>query len=116
MGKGAPDADPNIGRAALLSAETGQDYLAFMKGQAGIANKWAAEDRTRYTTQFQPLEDQFVADSKTYDSPERQAAAADEASADVRLATDQQIGQMGRQMGAMGVNPPKPSIWAKAWQ
>lgn len=105
MGKGAPAADPNIGVAAMMSAKTGQDYLAFMKGQSDVANKWAAEDRSRYKTTFQPLEDKFVADAQTWDSPERQDAAARAAAADVAQATAAAGETQKRQAMAMGVNP-----------
>lgn len=105
MGKGAPPADPNIGVAAMMSAKTGQDYLAFMKGQSDVANKWATEDRARYKSTFQPLEDKFVADAQTWDSPEAQDAAARAAAADVAQATAAAGETQKRQAMAMGVNP-----------
>lgn len=105
MGKGAPAPDKRIGEAAMLSAQTGQDYLAFMKGQSAISNAWAGEDRARYKDVFQPMEDRLVADAQTYDSPEAQATAAREAAADVsisnRMAGDQRV----REAMALGVNP-----------
>lgn len=105
MGKKAPKSDPAIAQAAMLSAQTGQDYLAFMKGQAEISNKWAADDRSRYLTKFQPLEDKFVADAQTWDSPEKQDEASRLAMADTSLALSQAQGQQKRQAMAMGVNP-----------
>lgn len=105
MGKGAPDPDPRIGEAAMLSAQTGQNYLKFMKGQAAISNQWAAEDRDRYKTVFQPMEDQLVADAASYDSPARQEAAAREAAADVQISGKMAADQRMRDAMAMGVNP-----------
>lgn len=105
MGKGAPPPDPRIGEAAMLSARTGQDYLAFMKNQAAISTPWAIEDRARYVNTFRPVEDQIIADAKTYDSPLRQAEAANEAAADVSLSNRLAGDQMKREAMAMGVNP-----------
>lgn len=106
MGKGgAPAPDPKIGEAAMMSARTGQDYLAMMREQAAITNEWAAQDRNRYRDKFIPLEDQYIADAQQWASPGRSAMEADRAGATARnqlqLATD----SSNRQMLAMGVNP-----------
>lgn len=105
MSKGAPPADPNIGKAAMLSAETGQDYLAWMRDQAAITNQWAKEDRAREIGVFRPMEDRLIAEAKTWDSPERQASEAARARADTQLALAQGEGQMRRDAMRMGVNP-----------
>lgn len=105
MGKSAPKADPRIGQAAMMAAQTGQEYLAFMSGQAGIANEWAAEDRARSIGVFQPMEDRLIAEASTYDSPERKAKAAAEAVADVRQQTAVADESRQRQMASMGVRP-----------
>lgn len=105
MGGSAPRSDPQMGQAALLSAQTGKDMLAWMQQQAQVTNGWAAEDRARYKGVFEPMQDAFIAEAKGFASPERKLAAADAAAADVTLAAGQQQGQMKRQMGAMGVNP-----------
>lgn len=106
MGKPkAPTPDPAIGQAAAASAQTGQDYLAFMKKQAGITNAWAKEDRDRYTGTFQPLQDQYIKDAAEYASPDRVAARVDQAQAGVQTQVDNGIGTMNRSMEAMGVNP-----------
>lgn len=101
----APEQDPAIGQAALLSAQTGQDMLAWSKSQAAISNGWAAEDRNRYKTTFQPLEDQFIADSKGYDTPERRAAEATRAQGSVRAQGAISRGVGERQLASMGVDP-----------
>ena len=94
-----------MGVAAQMSAQTGQDMLAWMKEQATVRNRCADEDRSRYTSVFQPLQDQYIADAKAYASPERMASSAAEAGADVTLAARQAGEQRQRQQMAMGVNP-----------
>lgn len=106
MGKGsAPEQDPRIAEAALLSAETGQQYLSFMQDQAEITNQWAEDDRARYIDVFQPLQDEFIADAASYDTPERQAAAVNAATADVRMQAGLAQGQADRRLASMGVDP-----------
>lgn len=125
-----PQPDPNIGLAALKSAQTGEDWLNVAKQQYSIANArqdklddlnarvttsqlaaqdqantWAAQDRERYTSVFQPLESQFVATAGAWNSAAHQAEVAGSAKADVlnAAATAEQTRQ--RQMSALGVNP-----------
>lgn len=133
MGKGsssAPKPDPMIGIAAMKSAETGEKWLEVAKEQFGIANErqaklddltsqvtnsqltaqnnantWAAEDRDRYKTVFQPMEDAFIDKAKNWDSPEKQAQAAAEAKGDVMTASAQAEQARQRQMSGMGINP-----------
>lgn len=105
MGKSAPKPDPNIGKAAMASAEMGEKYLSWMQDQSAITNAWALEDRDRHQSVFQPLEDQMVRDAQDYSSPERKALAASEAVGDVRQQFEVGRQQQGRQMAAMGVNP-----------
>lgn len=129
-GGSSPAPDPQIGQAALMNAQTGEEWLKFAKDQFEVGNvrqdkmdeltnqvidqqlntqdqqnKWALEDRTRYKDVFQPLQDEFVDTAKNYDSEARQAQVAGEAKADVMKAADaqQQINQ--RQMASMGINP-----------
>lgn len=104
-GSSAPKPDPQIGKAALETAETGRQYLAWMQGQAKITNDWAATDRARQQGVFLPLEDEYIREAKAYDSPERRQAAINEAVADVRLQSALARGQQQRQMSSMGVNP-----------
>lgn len=106
MGKSkAPAPDPRIGEAAMLSAQTGRDYLALMREQAGISNDWATEDRARYKSVFEPLQDQYIADAQAWDSPERAAAAAGAAGATVQNQMAMQTATAQRQQAAMGVAP-----------
>lgn len=106
MGKGkAPEPDPRIGEAALLSAQTGQDYLKMMREQSEISNAWAAEDRGRFQEKFIPLQDEYIEKAQAWASPARQAAVAAQAGATARTQMDAAAGQTQRQMSAMGVNP-----------
>lgn len=129
-GGSAPSPDPNIGKAALMNAELGRDWLAFAREQFDIANerqaeldeltkligqqqiemsdrqmRWSEEDRQRYQDLFQPLEDRFVEEASTWDSPERQAQRAAEAKADVLQSAAAQRAASQRQAASMGVNP-----------
>lgn len=107
MGKSssAPTPDPRMGEAAMLSAQTGQQYLQFMQGQADIANRWASEDRGRSQGVYQPIEDRFIADAVGYDTPERRDAAAAEAVADVRQQGAIARAGSERRLTGMGVMP-----------
>jgi len=129
-GGSAPAPDPQIGQAALMNAELGEDWLDFAKEQFTAGNirqedmdalttavidqqlataeqqqEWATEDRERYTETFQPLEDEFIQEAKDYASPERQERLAAEAKADVMSSADQQRQISQRQMASMGLNP-----------
>lgn len=107
MGKKSkpPAPDPRIGEAAMASAQLGQDYLAWAKGQSAISNQWAAEDRARQKTVFQPLEDQYIKDAQEWDGAARMGARVNEATAATQSAIGQQQAQMERQQAAMGVSP-----------
>lgn len=133
MGKSsgsAPSPDPQIGQAALKNAQVGEEWLKFAKEQFAAGNirqaemdeltktvinqqletqdqtnKWAQEDRARTKEVFQPLQDEFIKAAKEYDTPEKQAAAAAEAAADVQKASATQQQIAGRNMASMGINP-----------
>lgn len=100
-----PEADPRIGEAALLSAQTGQDFLSFMRDQAKITNQWADEDRGRYKSTFEPLEDQYIRDANAHDSQENMAQRVSTARVDARLMGQQAQDASQRQQAAMGVTP-----------
>lgn len=106
MGGGSsPKPDKNIGIAALKSAETGEKLLGWMQEQADTTNAWAAEDRNRYTSVFQPLQDQYIAEAKDWASPDRLNQRAGEAVADVRLQSRIADASRLRTAMAQGVNP-----------
>lgn len=129
-GGSAPAPDPKIGEAALLQAETGVEWLNFAKDAFAISNErqaeldalteevtrrqldigdeqagWARADRERYESDFKPLEDEFLAEAREYASPERQAAAAAEAKADVQSAAAVAKATAQREAAALGINP-----------
>lgn len=133
FGKGggdAPDADPQVGQAALMQAKTGEDWLSFAKDQFAESTKRQdkldkltnevttqqlddmrkasarSDDQwERYNTLFKPIEDRMVSDAANYDSPEAQAKAAAEAKADVMSNASQAQQQNQRQMASMGIDP-----------
>ena len=105
MGGSAPASDPNIGIAARKSASVGQQMMDFMRGQAGTTNRWAAEDRERYETQFQPLQDRYIDQAENWNSPQRRQAEAQEAATDVAVASRQAQQQQRRAQMQMGINP-----------
>ena len=129
-GSSAPAPDPQIGKAALMNAELGQEWLSFAKDTYAQAqerqkpidelaskiseqqlltstqqNEWAKEAHDRYVDTFQPLQDKFIQEAESYDTPEKQAAAAAAAKADVTNAAASQRAQGNRQMAALGINP-----------
>ena len=122
--------DPNVGIAALKTAQTGEDWLKFATEQFGVANErqkeqdklanavtqqqldaskqaqeWATADRDRYQNTFVPLQDEFIDKANNWDSPERQQQMAAEAKADVLTNASQQRAATQRQQASMGVNP-----------
>lgn len=126
----APSPDPAIGKAALLQAKTGEDWLKFAtdafavsterqaeldaltkrvtEQQLGIADEqagWARSDRNRHETVFKPVEDQFVAEASNYGSAERQAEAAAGAKADVETAAAAARAGAERNAASLGINP-----------
>lgn len=129
-GGGSSSPDPNVGRAAIMQAETGEKWLEFSKEQFAVGNKrqegidaltnkvteqqlsdmQKASDRSddqweRYNTLFKPIEDRMVSDAANYDTPEAQAKAAAEAKADVMSSAAQGQQQNQRQMASMGIDP-----------
>lgn len=129
-GSSAPSPDPAIGQAALMQAQLGKQWMSFAKEQFAVANKrqaaqdlianqvtqqqlaaskqsqkWATEDRKRYTDVFQPLQDEFIETANNWDSKERQESVAAEAKADVINSATQQRQATQRNMASMGVDP-----------
>lgn len=106
MGGGsAPKPDPQMGRAAMMSARTGRDYLAMMKERSGITDQWATEDRARDIEVFRPMQDRFIREAQTFDTPGRQQAAVRQATADVRGEFARADEEETRRLTALGVNP-----------
>lgn len=133
MGKSsspAPAPDPQIGKAALLQAETGKEWLGFAREafavsetrqqeldaltrevgqlQLGLANDQLTNsraDRERYENKFRPIEDQFVEEASNYASDERQAEAAARARADVQKASSDARQTSQRTAAGLGISP-----------
>lgn len=122
----APDTS-GVNRAAQANAQVAQDALDWFKGEAArtqgqrdqtVATQNAvaqgqldamrtqqglAQDYADYNkTTFRPLEQRIVSDAQSYDTPGRQQAAADQATADVRSATTRAMGAQSRNLGRMG--------------
>lgn len=122
--------DPNIGKAAMMQAQLGQQYLtmaqrqydtqmARQQQQDQIANsvtaqqleasretqQWARQDRQRYKSVFEPLQDEYLDDLDTFRSSAYQNMQADRAAATVRSAGEQAKGTAMRQLAARGVTP-----------
>jgi hypothetical protein len=129
-GSSAPAPDPQIGQAALMNAKLGEEWLGFAKNAyaesqerqkpidelatkvttqqldaATQQQQWAQEAHDRYKNKFQPLEDEFVEKATNWDTPERQAAAAASAKADVLSNAAGTKAANERSMTAMGANP-----------
>lgn len=129
-GGSAPSPDPNIGIAAREEIKLGRDWLNFAKDQFDVGNErqnklddlnsrvieqalatqdetnqWAREDRERYKSVFQPLQDEFIQKAREYDTPEKQEEMAAEARADVAQGARQAQEANTRTMASMGINP-----------
>lgn len=104
-GSSAPMPDPRIGEAALRSAAIGEDYLAFMKDQAATSNAWAAEDRSRYKSLFEPMQDAYIEDAGRGPDYAEVDGAVRRAGADARRNFSLAQGQEERRLAASGVNP-----------
>lgn len=125
-----PQPDKNIGKAAMKQAQLGEQWLSFSKDAFAVSQErqkeideitkavstlqlntateqadWARKDRQRYEDTYRPIEDEFVAEAKDYASPEKQAAAASEARADVQKAAAMERGATERRAAAYGINP-----------
>ena len=100
-----PKPDKNIGKAALMSARTGERFLEYMQGQADITNRWAEEDRARYQDTFLPLQDAYIARAQEGPDYDRVAGAVSRARADVGREFDSAQEQQSRRLASMGVNP-----------
>lgn len=104
-----PEPDERIGEAATMQAEVGREYLDFMKGQSDISNAWAQEDRDRYKSVFEPLQDDFIkrTQERVEAGPDYSKVAGDvrRAQADVATAFDSAQQQQDRRLAARGVRP-----------
>jgi hypothetical protein len=123
-------------QAAQAQTQLGSDWLGFAKqayadslprqqaldeltgrvteqqlADAARASQWAGEDRERWKSIFQPLENRFIERANNWDSAESQAKAAEEARADVLANSAMMRDANQRQMAARGINP-NSGAWA----
>ena len=117
-------------QAAQQQMNLGGDWLAFAKEQFAVGNErqtgidaltskvtqaqldsmsqasqWAAEDRARWKSVFQPLQDKFIEKASNWDSPGALANAAAEARADVVSQGQAMKAANQREMAAKGIRP-----------
>jgi hypothetical protein len=72
----------------------------------------AKADRQRYEQTFQPLEDKFVQEAQTYDTPERRAAQAARMQADVNTQFEAQRANATKQLEGYGIDPSQTRMGA----
>jgi hypothetical protein len=94
--------------AAATAREVSNAQLAATRQQTQIA----ADAYSDYTSTYRPLEQSIVADARGYDTPERRAAEASKASADVQTQIDAQRAASMREMQRAGVNPASGKVMA----
>lgn len=129
-GGSAPKPDPQIGRAALETAQLGRDMFAFYQQEyinnkpaqdklnalaaqvqeqlveSGKLNNQISKDYYDYMIDvFRPLEKDLVKSANEYDTAGRREAEAAEGLSDVRQAFDTQRDMASRNKERMGVNP-----------
>jgi hypothetical protein len=92
---------PDRAAAAARAAQVSDAQLASMNTQTALSQDYA--DYQKNT--FRPLEQGIVADAAAYDTPERRAAAAGQAVADVGTQADAARDTMAREAMARGVDP-----------
>jgi len=121
-----PDMTPLINASIAQSQRAnalGEEQLAWAKEQYGKdsavskqvvdaalarqqeTDKIAREDRERYKTTFQPMEDSLVAEAKDYATPERQELAAGRAMATNAEAFETNRQSAARNLESFGVDP-----------
>lgn len=67
--------------------------------------QWATEDRARYQSVFQPLEEQLAQEAQDYATPERQEVEAGKAEADVAAQFNQARNTAQQRLEQFGVDP-----------
>lgn len=91
--------------ARAQAADTAKQVSdAQIKGMT-FATQQAQDDKAYTDTTFRPLEKGIVADAAAYDTPEKEAAAAQSAQADVNRAADAGNDALQRNLGRSGVAP-----------
>lgn len=99
---------PDRAAATARAKEISDAQLTATRQQTQIADE-AYDD---YKTTYRPLERQIVAESQSYDTPERRAAESAKAGADVQTQIDAQRAATMREMQRAGVNPASGKVMA----
>lgn len=84
-----------------ITGQVGTEQVAALRQSIEFANR----DRERFETVFKPLQDQFIAEAQAFDTPEKRAQAAAEASVDVQRAAEAQRSNAEAQLQSLGVDP-----------
>jgi len=108
---------------ARIQQETAQEQLAWAREQDTMNREtldrvlgvqlpamenqaeWAQSDRQRYEQLFQPLENQFIEDAQSYDTPEKRDEAAAKAMSTVSQTFDAQRRNALQRLESYGVDP-----------
>lgn len=87
------------------ATETAQKTAEAQLGLSQQALTQQQQDRQRYLSEFQPIEDKIVADAQGYDTPQRREDAARQAMADTQIALNNARESSARAMERRGVMP-----------
>lgn len=117
-----PMADASV-EAAEIAAQTGREQLQWAREQDTMNRdtlqqvldvqlpamrdqaQYAREDRARWEDVFRPMEDEFVAEAKAYDTPERREQYRAKATADVTQAFDASRQNALQRLEGYGIDP-----------
>lgn len=111
--KEAAEINAGVAREQLaMYRDQAEKDRAFNSGIAGrlqetqdFADQASREDRARYKDVYQPLENQMIADAKSYNSGERQDRDVGRAQAGVAQQFNAQRNNATQRLAAFGVNP-----------
>lgn len=87
--------------ANAVSKSVADKQIAAMDQSMG----YAQQDRDRYTNTFLPLQDQYIAEAKAYNTPEKQEQMAGQALAENQTQVEAQRNNLQAQLASMGVDP-----------
>lgn len=127
---GGGGADKNVGRAAREQAALAREQLEWFKTEYAktAGDRQSASDRANQISDFQmgqmreqdaradqayayeqkytrPIQERMATEALNYDTPERRAAAAQAASADVQMNASNQSNILSRNLARSGINP-----------
>ncbi len=88
-----------------LDRDLADSLIGDMRSRSAMQDQWAQEDRDRYKTTFEPLENQIVQEAKDYDTPEKRALAAQTDMATVATQSDLARQAAQRNLEGYGIDP-----------